>query len=297
MGGLSTTHYDAATIALSSDAAGDVATATSGGAVGGRALTHNAYGSDGGLRIAVVEVVALRSTVNIFTLGVVDNTNSLGDWLGGGAESGFAWRRVSQIERFVAGSPTSNHGISAGDVGTLIYLYVDCGSRKIWIAASQREGGRYGDGQYARPDLGTDPTYTVPGTGPLRIALCPLRGASGDANALRLRSRHAQIPLSPGDMLGGQPWDARQITITGTLNPDQIDVGQTLRWAWFDHASPHQIASAPTLVGTLTVGAGHSYSVSPWTSLDAGGAGSLLLMDPDSDATQAWSHYRPVIVP
>lgn len=37
MAGLSTTHYDIATIAITSGASGDVATATSGGTVGGRA--------------------------------------------------------------------------------------------------------------------------------------------------------------------------------------------------------------------------------------------------------------------
>lgn len=297
MGGLSSTHYDSATIDISSSAAGDTATATSGATAGGRALSDVAHGSSGGLRYAEIEVVSLRALSNAFSLGVVDNTSNLADWLGSGSESGFVWRRISQIERFVSGGPTSNHGVSAGNAGMRVLLWVDCASRKIWISATTRESGRYGDTQAARPDLGDDPTHTIPGTGPLRIALSPVRGIAGDANALRLRSRHSQLQVGSADRLGALPWDARQVTISGTLNPAQVDIGQTLRWAWFDHARPHEIATEPTSVGTLTVASGYAYSVTPWTSLDSGGLGSLLLMDPDSDETQAWSHYRPVVVP
>jgi hypothetical protein len=298
MGGLSTTHYDSATIAISSSADGDVATATSGATVGGRALTATALGPDDGLRIALIEVVSLRSSNNTYTLGVVDNTDSLGDWLGGSSESGFVWRRISQIERFTGGSPTSNHGVSAGDVGMLVYLYVDPASRKIWIAASQRENGRYGDGQFARPDLGTDPTYTVPGSGPLRIALSPARGAGSDTNALRLRSRHSQIPVGI-DRLGARPWDSRTITLTGTLDASDVSVGETLRWAWFDHSSPHLITSAPTSVGSTTVLAGTppTYSIAASTSLEAGGTGMLVVMKSDGTPIDCRAHAAPVTVP
>ena len=292
MAGLSTTHYDSATISIAAEAAGDTATATSGGTAGGRALSDVSH-SSGGLRYFELEVVQLRSTLNTWTIGVVDNTSNLGLWLGGGTESGFLWRRVGQIERFVGGSPTSVHGVSSGDVGMRALVWVDPVSRKIWITATDRNGGRYGDWP-ARPDLGTGETWTIPDTGPLRVALCPIRGdGTTDANVLRFCSRYSQLRVRGAELLGALPWDARTATVVEDVSG--VANGTVLRWAWFDESRPH-LLTQPTSQGSVTVASGQ-VSVSVSTSLDAGGIGSLLLSNTDGAVVQCRSHYAPAVAP
>lgn len=292
MAGLSTTHYDSATIALSSGASGDVATATSGGTVGGRALSDIAHGSGGGLRYCEIEVVSLRSIVNAWTIGVVDNTSNLGVWLGGGTEAGFLWRGNPAILRFVNGGSSTSHGNSEGGVGMRALLWVDCASRKIWLTATDREGGRYGE-PTARPDLGTVQTWTIPGTGDLRVGLTPARGSTGDANALRFRSRYSQLRVRGAELLGALPWDARSSTIVADVSG--VSNGTTLRWAWFDENRP-DLLTQPTSQGTVTVTSGQ-VSVTVSTSLDAGGVGFLLLSNTDGTVVQCRSHAAPAGAP
>lgn len=296
MAGLSTTHYDSATIAIASATAGDTATATSGGTLGGRALSDVAH-SSGGLRYFEVEVVQLRSSTNTWGIGIVDNTSNLTQWIGGDTHSGFWWRDSSAISLYASGARLSFHGNSAGGVGMRALVWVDPASRKMWITATDRVGGRYGDGT-ARPDLGTGETWTIPGTGPLRVALSPSRGdGATNANVLRFCSRYSQLRVCGAEQLGALPWDARTITLSGPLNPDHVAVGEGLYWAWFDHPNPLAISTAPTSTGTVTVGSGPSYEINVITSLDASQVGSLLIMKDDGTPVACRAHYAPVSVP
>lgn len=294
MAGLSATLFDSASIDLIGDHS---AAAKSGSSISGRALSDTAHGSTAGLRYFEVDLTGIRSSGNRwFGVGLTDSTSSLTSWIGAGTDYGIylGAPSASSLGLYVNGAGSRFIGESLLAQLARIGVWVDTSTRRVWITSRPRGGYLVGTAIDARPDLGVGQSWTMPGTGALRVAITPGFGSVGDRNVARFRSRHAELMV--GERYSAQPWDARQITISGTVNTDHAPVGSQLRVAWFDHASPHEITTAPTSVTTITVGAGGAYSVTIWTSLDPGQAGSLLLMRDDGTVLQARSHYRPVTV-
>lgn len=295
MSGLSSTLYDTGSIEI---IGGHSAAAISGSSISGRALSDVSHGSSAGLRYAEIELTDIRSTTErFFGAGFVDSTASLTSWIGAGGNHGvyLGAGGVDAVNQYVNGGLLGGGGNSNLAAGARICLWLDCGNRKVWVSTRPRVGNLLGASVTARPDLGTGESWTVGGTDPLRLAITPGYGSGSDRNVARLRSRHTELLV--GERYGAQPWDAREVTVTGTVNTAHAAVGSTLRWAWFDHPSPSEIVTAPTSVGTLTVGSGGAISASVWTSLDAGGVGSLLLMLDGGDVVAARSHYMPVAAP
>lgn len=293
MAGLSATLFDARSIEI---VGGHSAAAISGSDGTGRALSD--VGHTTGLWVAEVEVTQYRSGGTAYWgCGVLSDTANLNVGLGAGPDPGYYFGFFGSIQRYLNASFSGGGtGLAQFDSlpGLRIRFVVDAATRKVWIGGHRVTGmGTYAQGS-GQPSLGTGEHWIVPGSGPLRIALRPANGSASNRNVLRLCSRHHELTSFERD--GAQPWDARQITISGTVNSDHAPVGSQLRVAWFDHPSPHEITTAPTSVTTITVGAGGAYSVTIWTSLDPGQPGSLLLMRDDGTVVQARSHYRPVTV-
>ncbi len=294
MGGLSSTLFDGATIAITSGASGDLATAISGGTLGGRALSDTAHGSAAGLRYFEVEVVSLRSTANSYGVGLCSAASNLTSWVGSDTISdGFWWRDTAGSAVIYANGSTSTGGFSGteGNAGITISGWVDCATRRIWMRPTDLQVG-YPD-RAGRPDDGTAQNRTLAGTADIRIALTPARGSSGNANALRLKTRYTQLRLQGSALRGALPWDARSVTLVEDVSG--VTNGTTVRWAWFDQARPDLLTIAPTSTGTATVTSGQ-VSVTVSTALDSGGIGSLLLSNTDGTVIQCRSHYAPAAV-
>lgn len=295
MAGLSATLFHSASIDLIGDHS---AAAKSGSSISGRALSDTAHGSTAGLRYLELELTQLRtSSSSWFGAGFTDVTSGLTTWIGGAAEAGVyvGAGSESEVRAYVSGGPGAFIGTSLLALGTRIGLWLDPSTRRVWVSTRPRNGWLVGVSAAARPDLGTGEQWTVGGTAAIRFAVTPGFGSGSDRNVVRARTRYGE--LLNGELYGARPWDAREVTISGTVNTAHASVRASLRWAWFDHASPHLIVTAPTSVGTLTVGSGGAYSISVWTSLDAGQVGSLLLMRDDGDVVQARAHYMPRTAP
>lgn len=297
MGGLSTTQYDAASIELIGTHS---VAALSGDNPSGRALSDRSHGSSSGLRYVEAEIVQRRSgTPWHWGIGFVDTTAHLSDWIGKQEHPGV----------YQANPGTTDHGLIAnaayvstniaGAVGWIwpgsrIGLWLNTATRKVWVA-THAEGRWLPELRFGRPDLGTDEYWTVPGTGPIRFAITPGFGSGSNRNVIRVHTRPGEFLAI--DTYGATAWDSRTITLTGTLDASDVSVGDTLRWAWFDHESPHLITSAPTSVGSTTVLTGPAYSIAASTSLDSAGAGMLVLMKSDGTPIACRGHVAPVTVP
>lgn len=295
MAGLSSTLFDSASIDLTGDHS---ASAKSGSTISGRALSDVAHGSGAGLRYLEVEVTALRSSGNRWWgVGFTDSSGSLTRWIGAGADQSLYLGATiaTGLNIYINGNNQGGAGSSLQGVGARLLLWLDPATRRVWVSSRPRNGFLIGASYAARPDLGTQQSWTVPGTGALRFAVTPGFGSGDDRNTVRVRTRHSE--MLNGELYGALPWDARSVTLTGGLNPAHVSVGDTLRWAWFDHSSPHELSSAATSRGSTTVLAGHTYSITATTSLDAGQVGSLVLMRSDGTVVAARSHYCPVTAP
>jgi len=169
----------------------------------------------------------------------------------------------------------------------------------VWITSRPRNGWLVGVAENARPDLGTGESYTVAGSGAIRIAITPGYGSGGDANVVRLRSRHGELQVR--ELYGALPWDARTSTISLTLRDpvsgDFIASGTNFSWVWFDETTPDTLGM-PTSQGTGTVGVSGAASCPVTTSLDPGGTGWIVVSTSDGSALdQCRSHAMPVIAP
>ena len=300
MAGLSATHYDSASIERINDF---TVAALSGSNITGRALSDIAHGSGAGLRYVEFELFSRRGSQSWhWGGGFVDNTDNLADYLG--AQSYQCLYQAIPL--------TEDHCVFAGNAvvianvggtaqimpGARIGLWLDTATRRVWVATHSVDavdGGWLPKLRSGRPDLGTDPVWTVPGTAPLRFAVVPGWGSSSNRNVVRVHTKHSSFLAI--DTYGALPWDARMITLTGDHNPAHISSGEDILYAWFDHENPSEITTAPTSVGTTAAMSGPGYSIEVLTYLDPGQTGSLLLMKADGTPIACRSHYAPVVTP
>lgn len=292
MPGLSTTLYDTASIDIID---GHSAAAKSGSDGTGRALSD--IGHSTGLWYAEVELSATRSTTpRYWGISALSNTGSLNVGLGADSDAAYyAGFFGTPIARYLnAGFGQTFGTINPHTPGQRFRVWVNAATRKMWMSARPFVGGTWSGNLIDRPSSGSGETWTVPGTGPIHIALRPANGSGSDRNVLRFRSRYSEIDVSPIELDGALPWDARTATIVEDVSG--VENGTTLRWAWFDQSRPDLLTVAPTSTGTATVTSGQ-VSVSVNTSLDAGGIGSLLLSNTDGTVVQCRSHYAPAAAP
>lgn len=289
MAGLSTTLYDTGSIELIGTHS---AAAKSGSDGAGRALSD--VGHSTGLWYAEVELAETRSTTpRYWGIAALSNTGSLNVALGADTDAGYyAGFFGSPISQYLnAGFGPTFGQINPHTPGQRLRVWVNATTRKMWLSARPFVGGTWSG--INPPSSGIGETWTIPGSGPIRIALRPANGSGADRNVLRFRSRHSEIDASPIELDGALPWDARTATVVEDVSgvPD----GTVLHWAWFDETRPH-LLTQPTSQGSVTVTSGQ-VSLSVSTSLDAGGVGSLLLSNTDGTVIQCRSHYAPAVAP
>lgn len=294
MSGLSSTLYDSGSIEL---IGGHSAAATSGDDGAGRALSDVAHST--GLRYAEFELTQVRSTVpNYYGVGATSDTGSLNMWIGSGTDAGF-YIGFGGVARFQSGGITQSVGTVSVSLSQRMRVWVNCATRKMWVSARPWVGPTWWT--IASPATGTGEAWTIPGTGPIRLACRPANGSGTNRNVLRFRSRYSEIDVSPIELAGALPWDARSVTINLVMRESiggrYIAAGTEVSYAVFEGSTPG-VLSTPTTVGTATMGAYGSLALPASISVDPGATlGVLVSTTAGTPGTQARSHYMPVTAP